>query len=269
MGDARVDVHPLGALMRRFAVDWLDRADSAVPRQIMAPEYSIAIAGVEMVGRDAYVEATSGQLARFPGLTITVHDAAYSTGGRAVLRFTEHGESARGGAAAWRGIGLFRAEHGLLVHNACEEDYLGRRRQLLAGVPDPVDPPMVAPWTAAVTEPDPEAEKAVRNWLDRGGPVGDEPGIVYDDGGSAATLLDVDVCETRELFAAGPRVAFHAVQRGRYRGGLPDVEAHGISVELGVAGLVELGADGAVTGHVVRDRLGLRRTLTEQSGVNA
>jgi hypothetical protein len=266
VGSTRVEIHPLGALMRRFAVDWLDRADTAVPPEIMAPEYSIAIAGVEMAGRDAYLEATSAQLARFPGLTITVHDAAYSTGGRTVLRFTEHGASARGGAAAWRGIGLFRAENGLLVHNACEEDYLGRRRQLLAGHPDQVDPPMVAPWTEPITEPDPDAEKAVRAWLDDGGPVGDEAGIVFDDGGSPATLLDVDGCETRELFAAGRRVAFHAVQRGRYRGGLPDVEAGAVPGELGVAGLVEIGADGAVTGHVVRDRLGLRRTLTEHQG---
>ena len=150
MSEQAVAVHPTGALMRRFVVDWLDRADPEVPREIMAPEYTIVIAGVEMVGRDAYVEATGGQLARFPGLTVTVHDAIYTPDGRAALRFTEHGASARGGSASWRGIGLFRSEGGRLVHNATEEDYLGRRRQLLAGEPDPVDPPMVAPWTAEV-----------------------------------------------------------------------------------------------------------------------
>ena len=263
MGGTPVEVHPLGALMRRFAVDWLDRADTAVPPEIMAPEYSIAIAGVEMAGRDAYVEATSGQLARFPGLTITIHDAAYSTDGHAVLRFTEHGASARGGAAAWRGIGLFRTEGGVLVHNACEEDYLGRRRQLLTGAPDPVDPPMVAPWTEPPAAADAEAEKVVRAWLDAGGPTGAEPGIVLDDGQSGAPLLDVDACEIGELFAAGRRVAVHAVLHGRYAGGLPDLDAApGAEVSMGLAGLVDVAADGTITGHVVRDRLGVHRALS-------
>jgi len=30
--------HPLVGLMRRFCVDWLDRADPTVPGEIMAPE---------------------------------------------------------------------------------------------------------------------------------------------------------------------------------------------------------------------------------------
>lgn len=267
-----VDVHPLGALMRRFAVDWLDRADPEVPREIMAPGYTIRIGGYVLENREAYVETTSGQLARFPGLTITVHDAVYTDDGRAALRFTEHGASARGGAAAWRGIGLFRAHDGVLVDNDCEEDYLGRRRQLLTGEPDLVDPPMVAPWTEPAVPADPDAEKAVRTWLDGRGPAGDEPGIVHDDarpGAPSAPVLDPESCTTDALFAAGRRVAFHAVQRGRYRGdGLPDVEAvPGAPAELRIVGLVEVGTDGTITGHVVRDRLGLRRALTHHPGV--
>lgn len=264
MGGTGVEIHPLGALMRRFTVDWLDRADARVPPQIMAPGYTIHIAGVEMTGRDAYLEATSGQLARFPGLTVTVHDALYTDDGRAALRFTEHGASVRGGAAAWRGIGLFRAEDGVLVHNACEEDYLGRRRQLRSGTPDPVDPPMVAPWTAPVAAADPEAEKAVRAWLSGGGPTGAEPGLVLDDGPPGAVLLEVGSCVVGELLAAGRRVAFHVEQRGRYAGGLPDVDVDagpGAEVAMGAAGIVDVGPDGALTGHVVRDRLSLRRAL--------
>lgn len=270
MGGAGVEIHPLGALMRRFAVDWLDRADPAVPREIMAPDYTIRIGGYVLSDRESYVETTSGQLARFPGLTITVHDAIYADDGRAALRFTEHGASVRGGAAAWRGIGLFRVRDGVLVDNDCEEDYLGRRRQLLAGESDPVDPPMVAPWTEPVAAPDPEAEKAVRTWLDAGGPRGNESGIVLDDAHSdtpADPLLDLESATTDALFAAGRRVAFHAVQRGAYRGGLPDVEAApGTPAELRIVGLVEVGTDGTVTGHVVRDRLGLRRALTDTAG---
>ncbi|MCD2186756.1 nuclear transport factor 2 family protein [Actinomycetospora soli] len=255
-----MDIHPMGALMRSFVVDWLDRADPTVPPQIMAPEYAIDIAGVQMPGRDAYLEATTGQLARFPGLTVTVHDALYTTDGRAALRFTEHGASARGGAAAWRGIGIFRAEHGVLVHNATEEDYLGRRRQLLGGTPDPVDPPMVAPWTEPPADPDDDAGKAVRAWLDAGAPT--RPGITYDDGRTHADLLDHPSVEVDALIVAGRRVAVHGVARGIYAGGLPDVGSSAREVTLGVAALLDVAADGTLTGHVVRDRLGVHRALT-------
>ena len=260
MSEQGVAVHPTGALLRRFVVDWLDRADPAVPTEIMAPEYTIVIAGVEMAGREAYLEATTGQLARFPGLTVTVHDAVFTDDGRAALRFTEHGASVRGGSAAWRGIGLFRVEDGRLVHNATEEDYLGRRRQLLAGEPDPVDRPMVAPWTAPVAPPDPDAEKAVRTWLEAGTPP--RPGIEYDDGRTTAGLLDVDALEVTDVFSAGRRVAVHAVAHGRYTGGLPDLDDAGSEpVAMGFAGLLDVAPDASVTGHVVRDRLGLHRAL--------
>ncbi|GLZ55322.1 nuclear transport factor 2 family protein [Actinomycetospora sp. NBRC 106378] len=256
-----MDIHPMGALMRRFVVDWLDRADAEVPPQIMAPDYAIDIAGVQMPGRDAYLEATSAQLARFPGLTVTVHDALYTTDGHAALRFTEHGASERGGAAAWRGIGVFRAEHGVLVHNATEEDYLGRRRQLLSGTPDPVDPPMVAPWTEPPADPDPEAEKAVRTWLDAGAPA--RSGITYDDGAAPGDLLGSPSIAVDALVVAGRRVAVHGVARGSYVGGLPDApEPDGADVTLGLAALLDVAPDGTLTGHVVRDRLGVYRALT-------
>jgi hypothetical protein len=256
-----VGVHPLGALMRRFVVDWLDRADPSVPPEIMAPDYTIVIAGVTMPGRDAYIEATGGQLARFPGLTVTVHDALYTDDGRAALRFTEHGASARGGSAAWRGIGLFRVEDGRLVHNATEEDYLGRRRQLVGGTPDPVDPPMVAPWTEPAAEPDTGAEAAVRAWLDGG--AAPQPHLVLDDGLSDAALLDVERVEITDLFSAGRRVAVHATVHGRYAGGLPDLDtAPGAPAAVGLAAVLDVSPDGTLSGHVVRDRLGLHRGLT-------
>ncbi|MFR9805045.1 nuclear transport factor 2 family protein [Pseudonocardia sp. RS010] len=265
MGESEIAIHPMAGLMRRFAVDWLDRADVAVTEEIMAAGYTVHIGGVVLEGREAYAPATAGQLAQFPGLTITVHDVLYAAGDRAALRFTEHGASAKGGAAAWRGIGLFRAEGGQLVHNVVEEDYLARRRQLVGGVADPVDPPMVAPWTEPVGEPDPDAEKQVRAWLEALGPVG--PGVTWDDarlGDAPDPLLEVSGCEVREVFSAGGRVAFHAVQRGRYAGGLPDVDAAvGRAAELSMVGLVAPGPDGVVTGHVVRDRLGLRRVLSK------
>jgi hypothetical protein len=262
MSSADVTIHPMATLMRRFAVDWLDRADEAVTEEIMAPGYTVRIGGVVLEGRAAYTPATSGQLAQFPGLMITVHDVLYADGDRAALRFTEHGASAKGGAAAWRGIGLFRAEGGMLVDNVVEEDYLARRRQLTTGAADPVDPPMVAPWTAPVGAADPAAEKVVREWLEVGGPASADGAVTCDDG-AADRLLDVSGCEVGNLFSAGGRVAFHAVLRGAYVGGLPDVDAAvGREAALSVVGLVSVGADGVVGGHVVRDRLGLRRTLS-------
>lgn len=256
-----MDIHPMGALMRRFVLDWLDRADTAVVPEILAPDYAIDIAGVQMPGREAYLEATSAQLARFPGLTVTVHDAMYTPDGHAALRFTEHGASARGGSAAWRGIGLFRARDGVLVHNATEEDYLGRRRQLLTGTPDPVDPPMVAPWTAPVAEPDPEAEKAVRAWLDDGAPA--RSGITFDDGSTDADLLEDSTIAIDALITAGRRVAVHGLARGRYAGGLLGVDAApGAEVAQGLAALLDVAPDGTMSGHVVRDRLGVYRALT-------
>jgi hypothetical protein len=254
-------MHATAALMQRFVVDWLDRADTSVPPEIMARGYTIVIAGVTMTGRDAYLEATSGQLARFPGLTVTVHDAFYTDDGRAALRFTEHGASERGGSAAWRGIGLFRVEDGVLVHNATEEDYLGRRRQLRTGAPDPVDRPAVAPWTEPVATPDLDAEKAVRTWLENG--ARPAPSLVLDDGRSDAALLEPDHVEITDLFSAGRRVAVHATVHGRYSGGLPDLDAPaGATVAVGLAALLDVAADGTLSGHVVRDRLGLYRALT-------
>jgi hypothetical protein len=247
MSSADVTIHPMATLMRRFAVDWLDRADEAVTEEIMAPGYTVRIGGVVLEGRAAYTPATSGQLAQFPGLMITVHDVLYADGDRAALRFTEHGASAKGG---------------MLVDNVVEEDYLARRRQLTTGAADPVDPPMVAPWTAPVGAADPAAEKVVREWLEVGGPASADGAVTCDDG-AADRLLDVSGCEVGDLFSAGGRVAFHAVLRGAYVGGLPDVDAAvGREAALSVVGLVSVGADGVVGGHVVRDRLGLRRALS-------
>jgi hypothetical protein len=119
----------------------------------------------------------------------------------------------------------------------------------------------VAPWTEVPGERDAAAEQAVRAWLEAGGPTGDGSGPVCDDG-RGGRILDVRECEVRELFGTGGRVGFHAVQRGPYVGGLPDADAAvGREVELSVVGLVRPEPGGGVSGHVVRDRLGLRREL--------
>lgn len=253
-------MHPLVALMRRFAVDWLDRADPAVCAEIMDPDYTVLIGGQTLAGRDdTYVPATLGQLDRFPGLLLTVHELI-TDGERVALRFTEHGPSTADGGqpAAWTGIGLFSWDGARLTRNVTEEDYHSRRRQLAEGRCDAIEPPAPAPWAERPVPPDPAAEAAVRAWLD----TGDLAPTRLDDGEQAPPLLDVAHVEVDALFSAGRRVAFHAVQDGHYRGGLPGTEAAtGSAARMGLAGLVTLDEAGGVRGRVVRDRAGLRRSL--------
>lgn len=253
-------MHPLVALMRRFAIDWLGRADASVCAEIMDPSYTVRIGGHVLAGRaDVYVPATLGQLERFPGLLLTVHELV-TDGDRVALRFTEHGPSAADGGApaAWTGIGLFDWDGTRLTGNATEEDYLGRRRQLDERRCDPIEAPAPAPWAAEPEKADPDAEAAVRDWL----AAGDLSAALADDGTPGPALLDDATVEIDELFAAGRRVAFHAVQSGRYRGGLPGTDgAEGREARMGVAGLVTVADGGAVTGRIVRDRAGLRRAM--------
>jgi hypothetical protein len=252
-------VHPLVALMRRFAVDWLGRADPSVCAEIMDPSYSILIGGHTLDGRDdAYLPGTLAQLDRFPGLLLSVQDL-WTDGDHVALRFTEHGPSAAddGQPAAWTGIGLFTWDGTRLTRNVTEEDYHSRRRQLASRVSDAVESPAPAPWAAVPEAPDPAAEQAVRAWL----ATGDLTSAVLDDGWTGhptPPLLDVTGVAVGELFSAGPRVAFQAVQTGRYLGGLPGTEGReGREASMSIVGMVT--PDGH--GRVVRDRVGLRRAV--------
>jgi len=244
-------MHPLARLAQRFTVDWLDRADDAVPPRIMAPDYRVHIGDVELDGLAEYVPATLGQLQQFPGLQLTVHDLAF-TEDRLVLHFTEHGASARHDlrAAAWTGVALFAWDGERLTENWTQEDYAARRRQLSDGVPDPVGSPMVAPWTVPPSVPDPAAEDVVRGWLASAQPGAD--GVVWDDGLTPAPVRPRGV-EVAELFSAADRVAFAATRTGTFEGTADEVR-------VGLAGLVTV-SDGVVSGGVVvSDRHGLLRS---------
>lgn len=256
-------MHPLVALMRRFSVDWLGRADPSAATEIMAPGYSILIGGHTLAGRDdAYIPGTLAQLSRFPGLLLTVQEL-FTDGDRVAMRFTEHGPSSADGGqpAAWTGVGLFFWDGTRLTRNATEEDYHSRRRQLAQRCSDPVEGPDPAPWAAQPVAGDPAAEAAVRAWLE----AGDLGAVVLDDGWTGQPtppLLDVTAVRIGDLFSAGSHVAFHAVQAGRYRGGLPDTDGGiGRDAEMGIAGMVTVVPGGAITGRVVRDRVGLRRAV--------
>jgi predicted ester cyclase len=257
---------PAVALVRRWAVDWLGGQHPEVCDEVLAPEYALLIGGYLLGPRAAYVPATVAQLRRYPGLVVTTHDLVVS-GDRVAVVFTESGASARlaGRTAAWSGVALFRSDGQRLTHCWAEEDYYARRRQLDAGACDPVERPAAAPWDTVSQPADPDAEQVVRAWL--AGPDLRTGDVVCDDeatGRPPTSLLEVEACEVHELFSAGPRVAFAAVQSGRYAGGLEGLDAHvGRPARLGLAGLVEV-RDGRVAGgRVVRDRLGTARVLEE------
>jgi hypothetical protein len=232
------ELSPHGALMRRFALDWLGRVDPAVPPEIMSADYAVAIGGIELRGLNAYVPATVGQYERYLGLLLTVHDLIAAPG-RIALRFTLHGAEPGRPPVAWPGIALFAHDGSVLTRSWVEEDYLARRRQRESGACDPIEAPMPAPWAAPELAGDATAEAAVRAWLAAGelAPV-------------APTLVKGPV-EVTEMFSAGEAVAFAGVQRG---------VCDGADASITLVGIVRVTANGPA-GHVVQDALGLARRL--------
>ena len=253
------------ALVRRWAVEWLAAADPRVGEAILAPDYAISISGQLLDGREGYLAATLGQLERFPGLGLTVHELIVA-GDRVALRFTQHGASERrsGALAAWAGIALFAIDDGHLTRCWAEEDYLSRRRQLDSGPVDSIAAPATSPWTTTPRNPEAGAVEVVRGWLAAGALTA----VACDEappGVSTPIQLEETSVEVDEIFAAGPRVAFHARRRGRYQGGLDGVPeaAHGRPAALDLAGILTVSGGAVQSGHIVRDRLGLARSLTE------
>lgn len=269
MTGSNEEIHPLVMLMRRFVVDWLDRADPEACQAIMSPHYTATVGGVRLIGRGDYLAATVEQLRQFPGLLLTVHEL-FASEEQVALRFTEHGGTAgHGRAAAWAGIGIFTWDGSSLTANITEEDYLARRRQLKTGQVDPVAPPVVAPWAAMPEPADRDAEEAVRRWLIDAHTARDAR-VHLDDawtGQPTPALIHTETVEIDSLFSAGRRVAFHATARGTYQGGLdvPQVPEPA-ELSLGLSGTVLVDDFGALSGHIVRDRAGLRRKLIELAG---
>lgn len=245
------EVHPLVRLAHRFTLDWLDRADESVPPQIMVPGYRVHIGDVTLDGLQAYTPATAGQLRQFPGLQLSIH-ALVTDGEHLALHFTEHGASVRYDlrAAAWTGVALFAWDGERLTENWTQEDYAARRRQLAGGTTDVIAAPLAAPWTTVPVPGVQGAVDVVRAWLPSAVPGAG--GTVWDDGLSAAVMLEPTGAEESLVFAAGNEVAFAATLVGA---------AAGKDARLGIAGLVRV-VDGAVAGGVVvSDRAGLARSL--------
>ena len=263
------ELTPQAALLRGFATDFLTSHDEAEVGRIMDPAYRLSIGGFLLDGRDdSYFPATAAQLAQFPGLCVTVHDAIIGTD-HVAMRFTEHGASVRDGGrvAAWGGVTLFRIANGRLAEGWAEEDYFARKRQLKSGRCDLIRAPGAAPWDQPATPPDERTEDVVRAWLARPSFISDP---VVDDivigGPGFAALLDPSEVKINALFTAGPRVAFHLDLVGTYRGGFDDLDqaAVGEAVTLRLAGLLDV-ADGAVVrAQISGDRLGFHRSLLKR-----
>jgi predicted ester cyclase len=269
-------MEPFVALMRRYVNDYTNRHDVSVCPEIMEPGYTLRMGPHEVAGRDdVYIPASQKQFAQFPGLCLTVHEIV-TNGNRLAMRFSEHGRSVRhdGRAAAWTGIGLYRWNGRRLVENFVEQDYLARRRQLDSGVPAAVEPPALAPWDTEAQAPDPAAEQVVREWISAGlacqgptiGAVADARPVTVDDG-YGTPLLAAASSQVNDLFSAGPHVAFRLTRTGTYTGGLgpyagiADAALIGAPATLHLVGLVTVSGGRVTGGWMVRDRLGMARSL--------
>lgn len=258
-------LHPLAALLRRYAFAYTAAHDFGVCSQIMVDDYVLRMGEHELRGRDTgYIPATAKQYRQFPGLGFTVHELVLGEN-RAALHFTEHGHSTlRGAAASWQGVSLYRWDGARLVECRVEQDYYGRRGQLRAGPAHPVTAPALDPWVTPAAPTDPHTETAVRRWLSAGGPLDAPLGSLDDEHCAPARRMLLSAAEVTvlDLFTAGDRAAFHLAVHGRYAGGLDDLDGYRHRpATLYLAGLATV-RDGSVSQvRVVTDRLAAERRL--------
>lgn len=261
-------IHPLAAVLRRYAFGYTAMHDFSVSSQIMVPNYVLRMGPDVLEGRDgAYKAATLHQFDQYPGLGFTVHDLVLGTD-RAALRFSEHGRSSRfGTAAVWQGISLYRWDGSRLTECRVEQDYFSRQRQLTQRRPNSIEAPAADPWTAAPEAPDLASESIVRSWLSGGGLQNARFGSMDDERSSpsARPRIDQSAIEILDLFSAGSRVVFHIMIRGRYGGGLEGaVGKAGDSASLYSSGIARVREGRVSEVNAISDRLGLMKRLQNQ-----
>ena len=237
-------------LLRKWAVDWLSSHNPSVCEEIFPQDFSLSIGTHSFGSRDAYVDATMGQLQQFPGLMITVHELIVNEGWGA-MHLSEHGASLKHGAAlaSWNVVALFEIVDGRIARVFAEEDYAARRRQLSGGEPDLVGIPAVAPWDVPIGFPVPQAEATVREWVETGMPGAH--GIVKDDADRVSEYAEVMRPTRGELdvvMSSGSAVAFHGRLFGTSEAEIPGI--------MSIAGLVHVSGGAVTKGRVVTDRLG-------------
>lgn len=262
-------LHPLAALLRRYAFAYTAAHDFAVCRDIMVDDYVLRMGSFEIRGRDdQYIPATQKQYRQYPGLGFTVHELVLGED-RAAFHFTEHGRSmVHGGQASWQGVSLYRWNGERLLECRVEQDYYGRRAQQRTARPHPVRPPGLDPWTSQANPADADVETVARGWLESN-KLSDAPIGSLDDEADAPArrmLLGAPSTEILDLFGSGDRVAFHVLTRGTYAGGLDDCDhVRGRAASLYASGLLTV-RDGVVTDvRAVTDRLAAERRLAART----
>lgn len=261
-------------LVRRWVVDYFNAQSDDAAREFIAPEYALEIGDYLFDGRDTqWLPAVRQQFEQFPGMGMTAHQVLAGSGDKAdrvAIWFSEHGAAGGPGgpAAAWSGVGIYRASGGRLVGCCAQEDYTTRSRQLRSGIADAVDPPTPAPWDTVAQGANPAAEAVVRHWLAGAWPVADSgaaagAAVRCDDDPITGRPLQfqVESVEVVDLFSSGSDVAFHVRQRGRYLGGLHGVPVRERSELLNCNGIVRVENGAVRAGRVIRDRGGLKARL--------
>jgi hypothetical protein len=254
--------------LRRYVYGFVNSHDFDVARTVIAEDYVLHAGTVTLAGReDVYLPAVADQMRQFPQLSYTVHDLI--TDGESVgVVFTEHGRSLThpDRAAAWLNVGIYRGRDTQLVECWVEQDLFSRRRQLEAGVTDPILPVAVDPWSGHDGVATRRADELVDAWV-RSLKAWPPDGVELDPGPLSAEQprIDVDQITVNAVVTEWPRVAFNITVRGRYAGGLPgwdDVTGAPIVDSAGLFGQVTAGGLDDLRG--VSNRATVQRQLKEQ-----
>ena len=258
---------PFVALMRTYCIDYTNSHDLSVCDTIMAPDYVVHIAGLDLDRDTAYKPSVEKVFERFPALGLVVHELV-TNGDRLVMRFSEHAATASGALACWAGIGLYDWNGSVLTSCRVEQDFWSQRRQLATGAPDPLEAPHLDPWvTTTARPPDAVAESVARAWLDAGDLTAAADGWIDEPALSDhRPVIDTDTVEVLDLFSAGSTVAFHATLRGPYVGGFDGVDELGAPARMDVAGMVTVDGDGIADARVVTNRFGTWASLAHGTG---
>jgi len=264
--EGEVSLDPLSKLMQRYCFAYTATHDFSVADQIMADDYTFYMGEHAFTGREeAYKPAADRQFRAYPGLGFAVHDF-FSNGDRCAMYFSEFGHSIQYGAdSAWHGVSLYRWNGRLLTECRIEQDYYGRRRQLLSKTPDPIDQPAYAPWTAAVEKADPSSEAAAASWLKDGGLLKSKIGGLDDERVApsiARVLLLSANTEVLDIMSAGKRVAFQVRVTGEYAGGLAELRGHeGTTAALYATGFADIENGDVCNVKAVTDRYTMERRI--------
>jgi hypothetical protein len=259
-------VDPLSKLLQRYCFAYTATHDFTVADQIMADDYTFYMGEHKFTGREeAYKPAADRQFQAYPGLGFAVHDF-FSNGDRCAMYFSEYGHSIQYGAdTAWHGVSLYRWNGARLTECRIEQDYYGRRRQLVSKTPDPVDQPAYAPWTGPVNKADASSEAVVSAWLKDGGLLNSEIGSLNDErvapSVARVSLRDVKT-DVIDIMSAGNRVAFQVKMAGRYDGGLPELDGHeGADAALYATGFADVEGGAVRNVKSVTDRYTMERRI--------